>query len=87
LPIYEYECTRCPSRFEVKRGFDEDSPVCCPSCGSRARRLFSPVPVIFKGAGFYATDSRGSQSYSSEESRSKETKTERTKEKEKKSSS
>jgi putative FmdB family regulatory protein len=84
LPIYEYECTCCPSRFEVKRGFDEDSPVCCPSCGSRARRLFSPVSVIFKGAGFYATDSRGSQSYPSEESRSKETKTESTKEKKEK---
>ena len=76
MPVYEYECTRCPSRFEVKRGFDEDSPVSCPSCGSRARRLFSPVPVIFKGSGFYATDSRGSQSCSSEESRSDEKKAE-----------
>lgn len=81
MPIYEYECTCCPSRFEVKRGFDEDSPVACPSCGSRARRLFSPVPVIFKGSGFYATDSRGTQSRSSEESRSEEKKTESSPEK------
>ncbi len=81
MPVYEYECTRCPSRFEVKRGFDEDSPVSCPSCGSRARRLFSPVPVIFKGSGFYATDSRGSQSDSSEESRSDEKKAESSPEK------
>jgi putative FmdB family regulatory protein len=76
LPVYEYECTRCSSRFEVKRSFDEDSPVACPNCGRRARRLFSPVPVIFKGAGFYATDSRGSQNPSSEESRSDEKKAE-----------
>lgn len=81
MPIYEYECTCCPSRFEVKRGFDEDSPVSCPSCGGRARRLFSPVPVIFKGSGFYATDSRGSQSPSSEESHSDEKKAENSPEK------
>lgn len=61
MPIYEYECTCCPSRFELKRRFDEDSPVSCPQCGGRARRIFSPVPIIYKGSGFYSTDSRGNQ--------------------------
>ena len=58
LPIYEYECTCCPSRFELKRSFDEDSPVSCPQCGGTVQRVFSPVPIIFKGGGFYSTDSR-----------------------------
>ena len=59
MPIYEYECNCCPSRFELKRSFDDDSPVSCPQCEGGARRVFSAVPVIFKGSGFYVTDSRG----------------------------
>jgi putative FmdB family regulatory protein len=62
LPIYEYECTMCPSRFELKRGFHDNDPVCCPRCGAKARRRFASVPIIFKGSGFYVTDSRSSQS-------------------------
>ena len=62
MPIYEYECTSCPSRFELKRGFYDNDPVCCPRCGAKARRRFSSVPIIFKGSGFYVTDSRSSQS-------------------------
>jgi putative FmdB family regulatory protein len=62
LPIYEYECTSCPSRFELKQGFHDNDPVCCPRCGAKARRRFSSVPIIFKGSGFYVTDSRSSQS-------------------------
>jgi putative FmdB family regulatory protein len=62
LPIYEYECTSCPSHFELKKGFYDNDPVCCPRCGAQARRRFSSVPIIFKGSGFYVTDSRGSQS-------------------------
>lgn len=58
MPVYEYECPRCKLRLELKRGFDEESPVACPQCGSNTRRIFSPVPVIFKGSGFYSTDSR-----------------------------
>ena len=65
MPIYEYECTCCPSRFELKRGFHDDGPVSCPRCGSKARRRFSSVPIIFKGSGFYVTDSRGGQSFTS----------------------
>lgn len=65
MPIYEYECTSCPSRFELKRGFYDNDPVCCPHCGAKAQRRFCSVPIIFKGPGFYVTDSRSSQSFTS----------------------
>ena len=58
MPIYEYECEKCSLRFELKRHFGEDGGAPCPRCASEARRLFSPVTVIFKGSGFYITDSR-----------------------------
>ena len=75
MPIYEYECTCCPSRFELKRSFSEDRPVCCPKCGGDVARVFSSVPVIFKGSGFYVTDSRGNRGH---EEGAKEAKTDRT---------
>lgn len=56
MPIYEYECPDCSLRFEVKRGFHENSGITCPKCRCQARRVFSPVPIIFKGSGFYVTD-------------------------------
>ena len=62
MPIYEYECEKCLLRFELKRSFGEDGRGYCPRCGSEARRLFSPIPIIFKGSGFYQTDYR-SESY------------------------
>ena len=65
MPIYEFECTCCPSKFELKRGFHEDAPVTCPACGGKARKCFSSVPIIFKGSGFYVTDTRGGSSFTS----------------------
>src|SRR5512136_1951531 len=65
LPVYEFECTCCPSRFELKRSFNDEEPVYCPRCGGKARKLFSPVPIIFKGSGFYVTDVKGSNSFTS----------------------
>jgi len=65
LPIYEFECTCCPSKFELKRGFHDEGAVSCPACGGKARKRFSSVPIIFKGSGFYVTDTRGGQSYTS----------------------
>ena len=56
MPIYEYECRSCFLRFELKRGFGESSGASCPRCQSEARRIFSPVPIFFKGPGFYVTD-------------------------------
>lgn len=67
MPIYEYECTCCPSRFELKRSFTDDSPVSCLQCGGKVRRIFSPLPIIFKGSGFYVTDSRSKQGPSPDE--------------------
>ncbi len=56
MPIYEFECKSCSLRFDVRRGFNENSPVSCPRCECEARRVFVPVPIIFKGSGFYVTD-------------------------------
>jgi putative FmdB family regulatory protein len=58
LPIYEYRCTKCSLQFEVRRGFGENSSTPCPECQGEGQRLFSPVPIIFKGTGFYTTDNR-----------------------------
>jgi putative FmdB family regulatory protein len=68
MPIYEYECEKCACRFEMKRRFSEDagSPH-CPKCSGKARQLFSPSPILFKGSGFYITESRNNLNYPSEE--------------------
>lgn len=58
MPIYEYECSKCALRFEVTRGFHEEGGNCCPRCGGEGRQVFLPTPIIFKGSGFYITDSR-----------------------------
>ena len=63
MPIYEYECERCSFRFELKKHFSDDGSASCPRCQGEARRLFSPVPIIFKGAGFYVTDSRSEHNH------------------------
>ena len=74
MPIYEYECSHCAHRFEVRRSFNESSPVSCPQCDCDAQRIFSPVPIIFKGSGFYVTDNRGNHSSSSPTSNKSEVK-------------
>ncbi len=56
MPIYEYKCKACDLKFEVKRGFSESSGANCPKCQCQAQRIFSPVPIVFKGPGFYVTD-------------------------------
>jgi len=60
VPTYEYECEKCLLRFEIKKRFSEDGSAFCPQCGDEARRVFTPPPIIFKGSGFYVTDSRNS---------------------------
>lgn len=57
MPIYEYKCSACSDVFEEMHGVNE-TVSCCPRCGGRVRRLFHPVGIIFKGSGFYKTDSR-----------------------------
>ncbi|MBL7166209.1 MAG: FmdB family transcriptional regulator [Dehalococcoidales bacterium] len=58
LPIYEYECEECSTRFEVRRSFHDTSMESCPRCEGDTRRVFQPTAVIYKGSGFYVTDSR-----------------------------
>jgi putative FmdB family regulatory protein len=60
MPIYEYACTACGERTEAKQGFDDPPLEECPVCGGRLRKLYSPVGIVFKGSGFYATDSKSS---------------------------
>jgi putative FmdB family regulatory protein len=64
LPIYEYECSECSTRFELRRSFNDESEVFCPDCKCVATRIFSPVPIIFKGSGFYVTDHRSNHGHS-----------------------
>ena len=56
MPVYEYECQKCSCQFELKQGFNDNPKVKCPECKGKAKRVFSPVPVIFKGSGFYVND-------------------------------
>ena len=58
MPNYEYECNKCSFRFEVKRSFTESGGNVCPVCGSEGRQIYLPTPLLFKGSGFYITDSR-----------------------------
>ncbi len=70
MPIYEYECERCALRFELKRRFSEDGGnPCCPRCRGKVRGLFSPAAIVFKGSGFYVSDSRSNHSHPSDESK------------------
>lgn len=56
MPIYEYKCDHCSFQFEKKQAFSDEPRSTCSKCGSEARRIFSPVPIFFKGPGFYVTD-------------------------------
>jgi putative FmdB family regulatory protein len=58
MPTYDYRCEPCDERFEVTRSFADTSPVTCVSCGLPAKRVFTPVGVVFKGSGFHNTDYR-----------------------------
>ncbi|MBV9057499.1 MAG: zinc ribbon domain-containing protein [Candidatus Eremiobacteraeota bacterium] len=60
MPLYDYACTRCGRTHEVRHGFDETYDAPCEACGAPVRRVFNAAPVVFKGSGFYVTDSRRS---------------------------
>ncbi len=60
MPLYDYACTKCGRVREVRHGFDETFDEPCEACGAPLRRVFNPAPVLFKGSGFYVTDSRRS---------------------------
>lgn len=58
MPLYDYKCTQCGTVREVRHGFKESHGEPCPACGAAMTRVFSAAPIVFKGSGFYATDSR-----------------------------
>ncbi len=58
MPVYEYECGDCQFRFERNQSFDAEPVAMCPECRGKARRIIHSIPIIFKGSGFYTTDSR-----------------------------
>ncbi|MFD1507122.1 FmdB family transcriptional regulator [Georgenia yuyongxinii] len=65
MPTYAYRCTVCSNELEVKQSFTDDALTVCSECGGALRKLFSSVGVVFKGSGFYRTDSRAGSSTSS----------------------
>ena len=60
MPTYQYKCTECGHAFEQVQSFSDDALEHCPQCQGRLRKVFNAVGVVFKGSGFYRTDSRSS---------------------------
>ncbi len=60
MPNYEYECAACNHRFERLQRFSDPPVDTCPQCGNAVRRVLHPVGIVFKGSGWYVTDSRSS---------------------------
>jgi putative FmdB family regulatory protein len=58
VPTYQYACTACDHRFEAVQSFADASLTECPACSGGLRKVFSSVGIVFKGSGFYRTDSR-----------------------------
>jgi putative FmdB family regulatory protein len=58
VPTYQYTCTDCGEPVEAVQKFTDDPLTVCAACGGRLRKVFSPVGIVFKGSGFYRTDSR-----------------------------
>ena len=58
MPTYSYACTECDNKFDVVQAFSDDALTECPKCDGRLRKMFGKVGVVFKGSGFYRTDSR-----------------------------
>ncbi len=56
MPRYDYCCKTCGHQFELKQSFFSDPVATCPKCHNGAQRMFSAVPVVFKGSGFYVND-------------------------------
>ncbi|HEX6197950.1 MAG TPA: FmdB family zinc ribbon protein [Jiangellaceae bacterium] len=87
MPTYQYRCADCGAERDVVQSFSDDALTVCPVCEGQFRKVFSAVGVVFKGSGFYRTDSRtsstpsgngtsknGSESSSSESSTGSDTK-------------
>ncbi|WP_449301267.1 FmdB family zinc ribbon protein [Pseudonocardia hispaniensis] len=62
MPTYQYACTACEHRFEAVQSFSDAALTDCPQCQGKLRKVFSSVGIVFKGSGFYRTDSRSGSS-------------------------
>lgn len=62
MPTYQYTCNDCGHFLEAVQSFSDDALTVCPECGGTLRKIYNAVGVVFKGSGFYRTDSRGSTS-------------------------
>lgn len=58
MPIYDYHCDHCGHAFSAVQSFKDDALGVCPSCGKKPRRLITSPAIVFKGSGWYKTDSR-----------------------------
>jgi putative FmdB family regulatory protein len=75
MPTYEYECKKCENRFDAFQSMSDDPLKTCPECGGRVKRLIGAgAGIIFKGSGFYVTDSRKGSSSSSSTQKSESAK-------------
>jgi putative FmdB family regulatory protein len=58
MPIYDYRCDHCGHVFSAVQSFNDEALEKCPNCGKKPRRLISTPAIVFKGSGWYKTDSR-----------------------------
>jgi putative FmdB family regulatory protein len=72
MPTYEYVCTKCGEGLEAVQGFNDPPLTKCPRCKGKLRKVFSAVGVVFKGSGFYKTDSRSGSKTSADAAGSKD---------------
>ncbi|MGW5672966.1 FmdB family zinc ribbon protein [Micromonospora sp. NPDC003776] len=76
MPTYQYACTACGHQLEAVQSFSDEPLTECPACEGRLRKLFNSVGIVFKGSGFYRTDSRSSGSDTATSGTSKPAKSE-----------
>ena len=72
MPTYQYTCTDCGEPVEAVQKFTDAPLTVCAACGGRLRKVFSPVGIVFKGSGFYRTDSRNGSSAAAPATKEKE---------------
>ncbi|MEU1992874.1 FmdB family zinc ribbon protein [Nocardia gamkensis] len=70
MPTYSYACTQCDNRFDIVQSFTDEALTVCSECSGKLRKLFNSVGIVFKGSGFYRTDSRGGSTTASEPAKS-----------------
>ncbi len=76
MPTYSYQCTQCGDKFDIVQSFSDDALSTCEKCNGKLRKLFNSVGIVFKGSGFYRTDSRGGSSTASEPAKAESSKAE-----------